>query len=297
MQKTILVCIIFFLVVPACYAEKAKSNKITNPTDQSTSDVLDLFFLVRSNDFLKEKGTAEPCKETAIPNAATLTIRPGVGMEKLPIGTEFFIIDKDNKIIKGTLNKIATSCENIFGEDNLHYGLLLLDGKIDWKDDFVAAAPAVMGIKPSAKNLGTVQNLSPNASKAYQKRIKKEIKTKYPDVGYFDFDHAQRITIPGMQNRHEIIHVGFEKNYEKYTNLGDKAGSASFIFSTKNNRFELIHWDYGNLEILGITDMDNDGIAELTVSDYASAGGDYSVLLFDGKKILNKQKVLYNWGH
>lgn len=259
---------------------------------KAEDNILDNFFLIRSPDFLNQSDSLDPCKEIQSGNVAILIIRPDVDSNKIKHGEEFYIIKDSSNVIKGIFKKIITNCNNLFNRDGISFGLLQLEKKIEWSSDLEALI-SIRGVKPYRDIIGTIKLLSENHGDEYLKIIKKHIPA---DEDTIIIEESVRLTMPGLSYKYDFMTVTHGKS-GAYKEVGDNALITTGFLFIKEGKFPrlLRKKDFDVASFISITDLDKNGIFEVTVHSGTSYEGSYEVRFFDGENISDTKKVLYRW--
>ncbi len=293
----------FFLFIPKLYAQNSLFNGffvvaiLLNIFPayglQESSDSNDLkallkqFFLVRSTNYVD-------LQDDETPMDAIIVLDKGYDSLKNILGQRFFVLFDSQQILKGDLSEIANR-PLLFGNfGDYSIGRLRFDKRINWQPDTYYNLLAVQGKPPP---LSSIIQLKSHSEKSQVSSYLKQIKSQLPTNNTYQLIATQQFSLNGSNKRYVFISVE-HYDVEIYKTAGDKAlNSMGFLFASVSTGAKLIEvMPYVN-RLLGITDINRDGVFEFFVSTNAIYDGTYEILLFDGQRFLDIKRILYEWGH
>ena len=166
---------------------------------------------------------------------------------------------------------------------------------MDRKIEFSDASESLLGVRGkylSANAVGYLKKLPKNYAKKYLESIRKHL----PANEEFYADEVISISLPNPKRTYDFISV-IHHNIEEFKTAGDKADRwTSFLFIGSNKESKLLTKIEKLSSIIGITDLNGDGIYEVLITYNDSAYEvSYEIRLFDGKRISGTKRVLYYW--
>ena len=285
MKKASIILLYAFIIIlgtTSCYAKDSAHSAIQASGIIESENYLDHIFLVRP------PGYIAVCNEKIFDIAAVAIIDSRL-VPNIKIGEDFFVITESAAVIKGALKKLI-SCEHDFNVDNAAFGLLKFTKKIDWHrgDAYIA----IKGINPSSDILGSIRPLTKDTERICLNMIRKHI----PQNEDISIEFAARIALPASSKEYDFISVD-HFDPDSYKQAGDKAlNTTGFLFVKANNKRPILLQKNNITKVIGLTDLNKDGIFEVIV--HASDGayeGSYEVRFLDSKGFSETKKVLYHW--
>lgn len=265
------------------HAENSATGKspIGTVVDETQAeDIFNRFFLIRPSDFLT------PCEEELPATSqagAVVILEEGEEKSETHPGDHFYIVTESSDIVEGVLTDIISPCGDSFNYENRPLGILRLEKNIEWESSY----PASVGIR----------NLRPSPSMVGQ--VEKGADDPYPGIYTLMMD---KTSASGLSlDVHKIFQMPsssrvFVQTLANYDALGnDVFQYMGFLFVMEHDTPVLLESGDHFSDILAITDIDENGVAEVLLRSYGDYEGTYDIRLFDGKRLSEVKKVLYRW--
>lgn len=246
--------------------------------------IFDHYLLIRSIDYLGAE-----FHEGKLEGEGAVAIIPQENdQDSVKLGDEIFIITASSGIVKGTVTQILEACGYA---NEVSCALLRLNKKIG----FDGASDSLLGVRakyPSADSVGSIKKLPKDYANKYSESIRKHLSSGET----FYIDEAINISLPNSKTKYDFLSV-VHHNIERFKTEGDKDDEwTSFLFITDEKKSKLLTKTKKISSIIGIVDLDQNGVYEVLVTYNNSAYEvSYEMRLFDGKKLSETKKVLYYW--
>jgi hypothetical protein len=228
-----------------------------------------------------------PCRAPT-DRKALLILRPGTAADAAKTKPEFFVLPRPSGLTKGQLVEVISGCEEHEESNATPEGVLQLEREILWDDDPVLA---VKGQQPTPRQVGSV---TPITDRAERKPYLDVIRGHLPREHEFYVRQAVRVAVPGSEASY--IFVGAAHFKPEQEREGEKSyRTTGFLFLPDARTPRVLVQEPGLGLVLGLTDLDGDGIAEVLVHDGEGLAGQYNIRLFDGKTLSEPKISLYEW--
>lgn len=253
----------------------------TSAVTTRETNLLDQFFLIRRPDFI------ENCAGT--PKADGII----VFRSKTPDSTtKIHVITRSGALISVLVTKTLDldTCQE-FEYQGVSYGLLRANAPLGWNSE----SDALIGLQAATIDSQRVGSVLPLSDTILKSKCLSLIRPAIPDSEHFDVKTQMQFTAPG--GNRQFLLVSVERYVEKNRMLaGDQAVyPTGFVFSIENGNPRLLFDENYLSRVFSISDLDNDGMYEVTVYSGGWGEGSYEVRLFDGKVFLKDKRVLYHW--
>lgn len=258
---------------------------LTFSQTQSSSALLDQFFLVRRPDYVSD------CPVGTTRADAILVFNPSSA--QTPIGANYTILTKSGKFVKASIlkNIDASGCGVFFENSDVSFGLLRAKQKITWANEEDALV-AIKSKKNAPPRLGKIMT---SVDSTLKSKCVSMVEPLIPKSERFDVAVTIKIIAPDSNKKFLFLSVNHydEENQKK---AGDKAmGQTGFLFFIGPGLPQLLLKEDNLLNIFTISDLDGDGKYELMVYSGGWGAGTYEMRIFDGKEFNKYKKVLYEW--
>jgi hypothetical protein len=252
-----------------------------------SKESFDSFFLAHPAEWYGEcKGKLE--------GQAVVIIRPDTDTKSLKKGDPFYIVTHSSGTVRGILTRLLPPCKPSLSIDRVSYGLLRMEGKVDWDSSYDSLL-AVKAKRVLSDQVGSVKTLKEDdpEKEAYLNWIRPNI----PENRDFEIDKVIRIITPGFKSCPKTYYFILIYHFiVKGERIIREPENRSFLFLKGRETPLLLRQDEFLSRILGITDLDKDGVYEVLVHHTVSENeGAYEMRLFDGKTFSEPQKILYQW--